>query len=176
MSWISQDTSWGRGNRYFGKLTHDQRNDYTSQREIQWVDDEYESSHYQFAGTKKEESKQNRVGFKTGLGFEMNLTSSIALGLEGFGRIINFNNWEGDFSDDWNDSFEYDGDYIASKGSSREHGSLWIYDVKHNNKNYADMWIREHKPEGDSFSNVKKAAINLNAFGAQISLRFHFDL
>jgi opacity protein-like surface antigen len=92
MSWISQDTSWGRGNRYFGKLTHDQRNDYTSQRVIQWVDDEYESSHYQFAGTKKEESKQNRVGFKTGLGFEMNLTSSIALGLEGFGRIINFNN------------------------------------------------------------------------------------
>jgi hypothetical protein len=38
------------------------------------------------------------------------------------------------------------------------------------------MWIREHKPEGDSFSNVKKAAINLNAFGAQISLCFHFDL
>ena len=56
---------------------------------------------YQFSSTAKETSKQNRIGFRSGLGLEMNLTSFISFGFEVFGRLVNFSNWTGDYADSW---------------------------------------------------------------------------
>jgi len=166
---------------YMGKLTRDFTNNYT----YFYEDDSWyywnEKEDYKYDLTAKEESKQNKVGFKTGLGLEMNMGPSISLGLEVFGRFVNFNNWEGDYSDSWTSRDKWWHEYYGywyydhtSSGSSSEHGNLWIYDTgSHGNKG---MWILENKPDWSNISNVNKAAINLNAFGAQISLRFHFDL
>jgi opacity protein-like surface antigen len=164
---------------YFGKLTHDYQNTYVHRRAIQWVDDEYEFMLHQFADTIKEESTRNGVGFRAGLGLEMAVTPFLSLGLEAFGRYVNFSGWEGDHSEAWVESIEWANatdELEITQGTSRESGTLWFYESRHNDKDYADMWIREIKPEGEGISGVKRAAINLNALGLQLSLRFHFDL
>jgi hypothetical protein len=169
---------------YFAKLTHDFKNEYT----YAYEDDSWyyynEKENYQFNSAAKETSKQNRIGFRSGLGLEMNLTSFISFGFEVFGRLVNFSNWTGDYADSWTTrdqlwqerlGWYYD---QTSTGSSSEHGNLYTYNVKDNqlSKNYPAMWIWQSAPEGSDISGVKKAAINLNTFGALISLRLRFGL
>jgi opacity protein-like surface antigen len=169
---------------YFAKLTHDFKDDYSYHYEDNSWYYYNEKENYQFNSTAKETSKQNRVGFKAGLGLEMNLTSLISVGFEVFGRFVNFSNWTGDYSDSWttHDQLweEQRGWYFdkTSSGSSSEHGNLFMYDVKDNKlaKNYPAIWIWRSTPEGIAISNVKKAAINLNTVGALISLRLRFGL
>jgi len=164
---------------YMGKLTHDLKYDYTYfyEDESWWYWNEQED--YKYSETAKEVSKQNKVGFKGGLGFEMNMGPSVSLGLEVFGRFVNFNNWVGDLSSSWTAHdrhwHEYYGWWYDStwSGSDNEHGLLWIYDGSHGNK---EMYISVDRPDWSGISNVRPAAINLNAFGASISVRFHFDL
>jgi hypothetical protein len=169
---------------YFAKLIHDFRNDYT----YAYTDNSWfyfnEKENYQFNSAAKETSKQNKVGFRSGLGLEMNLTSFLSFGFEMFGRLVKFSNWTGDYADSWTTrdqlwqetlGWYYD---QTSAGSSGEHGNLFLYNVKDNQlgKNYPAMWIWQSAPGGSTISGVKKAAINLNTFGALISLRLRFGL
>jgi opacity protein-like surface antigen len=169
---------------YFGKLTHS----YTENYEYQYTDDSWyyynEQEIYQLTSTAREEMKRNTVGFRGGLGLEMKMTSSLSVGLEVFGRYVNFKNWAGDYSDSytsrdrlWQELLGWYYDQPES-GSSSEHGSLYIYDLKESilEKSYPTMWIWQNSPEATTISNVRKAAINLNAFGALISVRYRFDL
>lgn len=64
---------------YLGKLTHDLQIDHT---DVDKFTSDYfwnETLDYRSSDTIKEESKQNKVGFKGGLGLEMNMTPSISV-------------------------------------------------------------------------------------------------
>jgi opacity protein-like surface antigen len=62
-----------------GKLTRDYKNDYTDFYEGEsWYFWNVKED-YKYTSTVKEVSKQNKVGFKGGLGLEMNMTPSISL-------------------------------------------------------------------------------------------------
>jgi hypothetical protein len=148
---------------YLGKLTHNCKHDYTCFTETQFLYSWDEKYDYRSSVTIKEESKQSTVGFKGGLGLEMNMGPSISLGLEVFGRFVNFNNWEGDYSRSWTSRerlwHKLYGWYFDEtlSGSSSEHGNLWIHDYVSNGKDNKEMQISEYKPDWSGISNVKKS-------------------
>jgi len=61
------------------KLTHHLQLDYTDKEEFTSAYFWDETWDYRSSDTVKEESKQNKVEFKGGLGLEMNMTPSISL-------------------------------------------------------------------------------------------------
>ncbi len=175
---------YGGAGYYFAKLTHAYKDEYAYHYEDNsWI---YfnEKENYQFTSTAGESSKQNRIGFRAGLGLEMGLSSFLSVGIEAFGRLVNFSNWTGDYSDSWTSRDQLWQEKLGwfydqtSSGASAEHGNLYMYNVNEAklNKNYPAMWIWQSQPEGSAISSIRKASINLNAIGALISVRLRFGL
>lgn len=169
------------GGFYLGKLTHDFAEDYEDYYEDEsWYYLNMEEE-YIWHEDVKETPKQNKIGFRGGLGFEFNITSSLYVGLEFYGRFVNFDNLIGDYSSSWSYSdkvwLEYFGLVLDETGSGtdKETGNLWLYETSSWGKDCAQMWIWEEKPS-NGYENVKKAAINLNSAGVQFSIRFRFGL
>jgi hypothetical protein len=169
---------------YIGKLTHDYGWDETflySDTSSYYLDEKSETT-----GTLKgtEEVKKNALGFNGGFGLEYNLGSNIALGLEVFGRFVNFSSWDGSYSEKWTererDWLEGSGWYYdqTTTGDDKGSGKLWYYESYDSDfgKQYGQMYVWEEKPSGSSVKVAKEAAINLNAFGIKLSFRIFFDL
>lgn len=169
---------------YIGKLTHDYGWDETflySDTSSYYLDEKSETT-----GTLKgtEEVKKNAFGFNGGFGLEYNLGSNIALGLEVFGRFVNFSSWDGSYSEEWTererDWREGSGWYYdqTTTGDDSGSGKLWYYESYDSDfgKQYGQMYVWEQKPSGSSVRAAKEAAINLNAFGIKLSFRIFFDL
>ena len=171
---------------YIGKLTHDYTVDETllySDTSWYYLNEKSETT-YTLKGT--EEVKKNALGFNGGFGLEYNLGSNIALGLEVFGRFVNFSSWDGSYSEEWTDRerswLEGSGWYYdqTTTGDDKGSGKLWYYESYDSDfgKQYGQMYVWEKKPSESSVwvAKEKEAAINLNAFGIILSFRIFFDL
>lgn len=130
-----------------------------------------------------ESAKKNSLGFHGGLGLEYRLWSGLSLGLEVFGRFVNFSGWEGDVKmtsssreRDWREDLGWYYDQTATDTNSSA-GKLWYYESQDVDlgKYYPQMNMGG-APSGGTYRNVRDAAINLNAFGVSASLRVYFNL
>ena len=130
-----------------------------------------------------ESAKKNSLGFHGGLGLEYRIGSGLSLGLELFGRFVNFSGWEGDVKmtsssreRDWREDLGWYFDQSSSDSSSSS-GKLWYYESQDADlgKYYPqmNMW---GTPSGSTYRNVRDAAINLNAFGVAVTLKVYFNL
>jgi len=169
------------GGYYYGKLTHT----------FGW-DDTYLVSTYSLFDEKdeitekddvSEEAKKNAFGFHGGLGLEVKLMSHAALGVEVFGRYVDFGGWRGSFKETftqrerkWDQSAGWYYDETTQEDLS-ESGPLWYYEEYSSelNKYYGQMFVWQTKPEGPDYQNVREAKINLNAWGVAVSLRIFFN-
>ena len=173
---------------YIGKLTQDYTSDeslnYQDSSPLSYIlDEKYE---YTYKGNGTEEAKKNAFGFNGGFGLEYNLGSNIALGLEVFGRFVNFSSLDGSYSEEWTererDWLEGYGWYYdkTTTGDDKGSGKLWYYESYDSDfgKQYGQMYVWEKKPSESSVwvAKEKEAAINLNAFGIILSFRIFFDL
>lgn len=169
---------------YLGRFNHDYS--FTSSYLIDYTSTIYwnEKGTGDITYTQKTKATCNKIGFQGGVGLEMLLTPTISVGLELTGRMVNFNNWKGDWEYDYSSRIrlwhEYLGWYYDSttKYDDTESGSFWYWDWhwNYNDKDYASLGLREEKPSGSTVKNVRPAEINLNRIGALLSVRFHFDL
>lgn len=169
---------------YFGKMTHSLTQKYLFNQKM--TSDEYYDQEVDYSRESliKEEAKSNALGLRGGLGFEINLSPFISLGAEVFGRYINFKNWTGDRSESWKTQErwydESEGGWYFDKSDSwseNEHDNLWVYEGVNEiiNKKYIDLRIHEKSPDSSLYSNIEKAALNLNSFGIKLSIRYRFS-
>jgi opacity protein-like surface antigen len=111
------------------------------------------------------EAKDNGFGFHGGLGFEYNITGSVALYAEGIGRYINLKEWE------------VDNTYRDSSGYTlRQSGSFW-YEEEFNagtGKYYPSLTISEQRPSSPWIRNARKAEIDLSGLSFRIGVRIKF--
>lgn len=169
---------------YLGKMKHDDIFTYTENYEdVSWY---YLNWKYIWTieGTTIEEATCKAIGLNGSLGLDFKLSPNISFGAEVFGRLVNFKNWQGDCTytetdtfKEWIEGFGWFPDDII-KTSESGSGTLWHYKSKIDltNATYDYMWLEESKPSDPDYSDIREAAINLNALGIQLSLKFHFDL
>jgi len=148
---------------YFGKLRHDYN--YQADGEYQWGSSKYAID----SGFKVHETATcNVLGISGGLGLRMKIFSHMSLGAEIYGRRVNFQNWEGDYTEQWDDESGYEG----------MHGYLYTYEIKNSldgRKTYTYMYILEDDiKKNNNIQNVKKTSLNLNAFGLLLSVNYSF--
>ncbi|MGB8952038.1 MAG: hypothetical protein WCC06_05150 [Candidatus Aminicenantales bacterium] len=167
---------------YMGKLNATQSNDYTDN----WGWDSWyywnEEFDYSYNSEATQKATCNALGFHGGIGLKMNLSQSVGIAFELFGRLVNFKNWEGDVSWSWNDRLRYWHELVGwyyddtLSGSGSESGKMWYYEwhSSYFNKDYSEVTLSETKPTW--YKNVREAAFNLNAFGVSVSIIFHFNL
>lgn len=176
--------AYAGGGYYIGKMTHDYAYNYTYYYEYSSPDYYDEKDDYKTNFEAKENLNQNTFGFRTGLGFEVRLSSDIFLGLEFFGRFISFNSFAGDYSDSWTSTERFWDERWGwykeetDSGSWEEKGDLYIYDYYDDSlyKSYPQMWVGKDAPSGSNYRNVKKASINMNTTGILFSVRIRFGL
>lgn len=168
---------------YLGKLT----NSYSSMEDY-YYESPMGSPTYkheeEYEWNADEESRSTATGFQGGLGFELKIPPVIILGMEFYGRLLNFNDWEGSRSWSWTEHDRYWSAYSGwyrdeTDGDSGEYqGYLWVYNDydSYMDMSYTNMWIRDNEPSGDDYSNANHAAINLNAAGVLFFIRIHFDI
>jgi len=165
---------------YFGKMIHDQTQIYHYNLRAEsgrFYDQETDFSRDRDIN---EEMKAGSLGFRGGLGFEVEVSSLISIGVEIFGRIVNFTNWEGDRTDSWNSTERYYHEIngwaqdVFDSGRTTENGFLWKYNGVNDilNEQFMEMRISENKPDSSTFFDINKAAINLNTCGFQIAINF----
>ena len=167
---------------YLGKLTNSYTyNDYYYYESPVGIPEWKHEEIYEW--TADEESTCNTFGVQGGLGFEVKI-AVISFGIEFFGRWVNFKDFEGTRSFSWEDQDRHWSDSqgwysdTTTQDSGEFKGKLWIYDYlsTYLNTSYANMWIRDNEPSGSLFSNVRQAAVNLNAAGILFYLKIFFDL
>jgi len=131
----------------------------------------------------REEAKDETFGFHGGLGLEFKISRAISLCSEVFARYVDFNDWRGDHEYSYRSSSkEGDGttwwDEQSSEESSSWKGSMWTYKIYDGYHDVTDtyMVILPEKPQDSDFKDVRKTALNLNAFGIVFSVKFSFDL
>jgi opacity protein-like surface antigen len=127
--------------------------------------EEYESF-FGMSGWEEEEgeAKDNGVGFHGGLGFEYNMTGSIALYAEGMGRYLKIKDWQ------------FEGTTTYSSGVLESSGTVWYTEelLEPLGKYYPGLQILEQKPFGPNYRNVRKAAIDLSGFSFRVGIRIRF--
>lgn len=168
---------------YFGKLTHNANNRGNYQYESFYYGVSDYKSQSDYSSTTTETVKCNSFGFHGGLGVEMKASSWVSLGVEFFGRYVNFKNWEGHSMYSWDETYKYWSQWSGWReytwnNKESEYGSLWTYDI-HNedgNRNFTFMSLLEEEPDGSYIKNARKASVNLNSYGLSFSIQFHFDL
>lgn len=150
--------------------------DYTSDSSIRgeswyYLNDLYEFS---YAGSIQETSKAYALGFQGGLGVDISLSPRMGLLAELNYRGVRFQNWKGDYSDQWTWDEFYQEEGLESQTASgseeeEESGRLWYYsyDDTVTGGRYSTLGVFADKPAADS----RRAVINLNGFSLRIGIR-----
>ncbi len=135
-------------------------------------------------GNITEEAKDETWGFHGGLGLELKISRAISLCSEVFARYVEFDDWSGDLEYSYRTSSKA-GDDIGGwqeenfQESASWKGSMWTYKV-YSGSDYdvttTNMFIFPDKPQDSDFKEVRKTALNLDAFGIVLSVKFQFDL
>lgn len=111
------------------------------------------------------EAKDNGFGFHGGLGFEYNISRSVALYAEGIGRYVNFKDWE------------VDNTYRDSSGYTlKQSGAFW-YEEEFDGSTgryYPSLTISEQRPSSPWVRNARKAEIDLSGLSFRIGVRIRF--
>jgi len=162
---------------YLGKLTLEG----TMKYEEDYEEDDYWYGHYYYdydeTITHTEETKCNTLGFRGGFGLEVKMTPNISFCTELFGRFVNFNNWDGSYTDEWEYTDKSSWYQYSGKGSEGEEGFLWYSEIDTGlDGDLPVIGTSEDKPSGYGVTGVRKAAINLNTFGLLFSIKFRFDI
>ena len=176
--------AFGGGGFYLGNLKHTYSMDETFFYEdfsSVYLDEKYE---VKAAADGTETAKHNTLGFHGGLGLEMKLGRSIGLGLEVFGRFVDFGKWDGELSEtDTTRTRAYlegSGWYSDETDTETysESGALWYYEYLDPDfgKKYAYMQTFTDEPSGEGVSGIRRAKLNLNAFGIRLTLKIYFGI
>lgn len=171
---------------YFAKLTHtfvsDATNTVSTYSSIfENTKDEITESDVVTENAKP--SKNKALGYQGGLGLDIKLMSHAALGLEFYGRVVNFGDWSGDFKEtftqrrrEWYESEGWVSD-VTTQDNFSESGPLWYYESFSSDlgKYFGQMFVWQDKPEDLYNQNARKAKINLNTVGVALTLRIFFN-
>jgi len=131
-----------------------------------------------------ESATKNAFGFHGGVGLEFKLAPFLSLGLEAYGRYVNFSGWEGELNatstireKQWREDRGWYYDQTSTDAYSVK-GRLWHYEFQVSDLGayYPQMGIWGYTPDESTFRNVRDAAINLNAFGLAASIKIFFNL
>lgn len=101
-------------------------------------------------------------GFHGGVGFEFNLSPNIALVLEGQGRYAKIGGFEG--------TIRYSGSVLPFE----EEGSLYYWEQMTILGKYPKVLVREDKPSGPIYTNVRKAKVDFSGFTFYAGIKINF--
>jgi len=164
---------------YFGSLKYIEVYNYT----FDYSDDRNEKNtftrfvdQYSSSGEYSEETTSRAIGFHGGASFELRISNRYSFIIEVLGRLVNFNDWEGQREDiyswehiwgSWIWGFNYD----RGEEQDTEEGKLWLVDFYSNEtgKNYPRLVFSEEEPS--IYSDVREARINLNGLSLRIGFR-----
>jgi len=137
---------------YFVKVNLKFREEYESFfGESGWEEDEAEAT-------------DNAFGFHGGLGFEYNISGSIALYAEGMGRYLKIKDWE----TEWKTTYPLG--VIEGSGTVWYTEELWLPLGKY----YPGLEILEQRPSGPEYRNVREAEIDFSGFSFRVGIRIRF--
>jgi len=116
------------------------------------------------------EAKSNAIGFHGGLGIEVNLSPSMALVVEGFGRYAKLKGLTGDYT--WEES--YFG--FSSQGSIKD-ATLWYYEWRSSStgKWYPTIAFGQDEPQSTSSRrNIREGEVDLTGFSLRVGIKIKF--
>jgi opacity protein-like surface antigen len=163
---------------YFGSLKH--------KSEFQWTSEYSEDSwfyldylwNYSATGFLDEKTKTTTFGFHGGIGINLNLTSQIGVLIEARGRVVNFEDWDGDrlYEQSWEEYewLEDQGRKLLDLGSEQEKiaGKLWLisFNDKTTDKKYKQILVFDKEPE----ISIRRAKIDLNGITLRVGIIIQF--
>ena len=145
---------------YIGKVTYESSYDYMET-----------ASDFKAYGTDTWTAKSSSIGFHGGLNLELMLTQTLALVLRGGGNIVSFSGLTGDYV------WAYENSNGVQNGDTEKDLTMWFGEWKRiaTGKWYADVWIRENRPEDSSSErNYEEGRVSLTGFGIQIGIKINF--
>ncbi len=161
------------GAYYFGSLEYKDGYDYSRDYSFESATYLDSSDTYSYNGTIEEKTKSGALGFQGGLGLEFYITSNIALVAEISGRVVNFKDWTGDFTNDWSSEethwVETAGtDTDSDSGKDIETGKFWCYSFNNydTDNSYKTIGVREDWQD----TSGREAEIDLNGFQFRIGI------
>lgn len=111
------------------------------------------------------DASSSAFGFHGGLGFEINLSETVALFFETTGRHANLKNWEG------HNRYR---DFLGASGSESVD---WYYVEEYDDTTrqwYREIQILEEEPTNSGYRNVRKAEINYSGVVFRLGFKITF--
>ena len=109
-------------------------------------------------------AKDSGLGFQGGLGFEYSLSDSVALFVEGSGRLVNLKNWD------------VENVNRNALGTDSETGTFWYVEEyeEDTGKYYPSLELSDDEPSDPDYRNVRKAEISLSGVVFKVGVKFCF--
>jgi len=109
-------------------------------------------------------AKDSGFGFQGGLGFEYSLSDSVALFVEGSGRLVNLKNWD------------VENINRNALGTDSETGAFWYVEEyeEDTGKYYPSLELSDDEPSDPDYRNVRKAEISLSGVVFKVGVKFSF--
>ena len=109
-------------------------------------------------------AKDSGLGFQGGLGFEYSLSDSVALFVEGSGRLVNLKNWD------------VENVNRNALGTDSETGTFWYVEEyeEDTGKYYPSLELSDAEPLDPDYRNVRKAEISLSGVVFKVGVKFYF--
>ena len=109
-------------------------------------------------------AKDSGLGFQGGLGFEYSLSDSVALFVEGSGRLVNLKNWD------------VENVNRNALGTDSETGTFWYVEEyeEDTGKYYPSLELSDDEPLDPDYRNVRKAEISLSGVVFKVGVKFCF--
>ena len=119
-------------------------------------------------GTDEWSAKSNSLGFHGGIDLEFGIARNVALVVGAKGRYANLTDLTGTEDYDYNRSNGYSYSYTD------EDATLWYGNYKEGSNYYAQVILSQNKPTGSSWSDVRKAEVNLSGIVFQAGIKITF--
>jgi hypothetical protein len=171
---------------YFGKLMYELGYDSKDLRENKHGAYTYYKSQSTSNYVQNVQSTHRSWGYQGGLGLEIKMSRAISFAVELDGRLVKFNNWEGDAAT--HDVRTYKSGYgetakswayeTSTSKNTQESGLFWSFEIHNSdaNKDYSCLQFLKEKPKYVFYQNVRKTEFSLNGLNLLVSIKFHFDL
>ncbi|NIM90112.1 MAG: outer membrane beta-barrel protein [Candidatus Aminicenantes bacterium] len=133
---------------------------------IQW-NYGWDSEHHDYEENWK--AKSHTMGFQGGLGLEFNISRSLALLVEGFGRYAKLKSLQGDYI--------WKRDFFGHEEGIIEEATLWYYDWRSSDtgKEYPRIDFDDDVPAETSFQrNVREGEVDLAGFSVRLGIKIRF--
>jgi hypothetical protein len=113
------------------------------------------------SSSRREDVKNNTVGYHGGVSIDINFSSRVSLVLEGAYRFADFKDWKGSVDSPDIENFD---------------GELYFYEYQsgYYEEYYPRMWVWSGAPSASYYRNVRLARINLSGFFAIAGIKIIF--